>query len=191
MLTLIKILDCHSSHRPTQCGQAKSCQKSDCLMIIMIIVTLTLVASDLPARRPAPQQSCAPRAGRGGREAWHALPTQRVDRGKPLKIFRWGTNKQAPIPRPLLSWSSGRSRSLEGCGQGRANREGPHTGNYLSKVEWMQMWESLGDIGWREPACCRSSPRQARRAAARPRSPGGPAPRGLRESSRRGGDLLK
>ena len=33
MLMMIKILDCHSSHRPTQSGQAKSCHKSDCLMI--------------------------------------------------------------------------------------------------------------------------------------------------------------
>ena len=32
-LMLIKILDCHSSHRPTQSGQAKSCHKSDCLLI--------------------------------------------------------------------------------------------------------------------------------------------------------------
>ena len=32
-LMLIKILDCHSSHRPTQSGQAKSCHKIDCLMI--------------------------------------------------------------------------------------------------------------------------------------------------------------
>ena len=133
MLTLIKILDCHSSHRPTQCGQAKSCQKSDCLMIIMIIVTLTLAASDLPARRPAPQQSCAPQAGPDGREAWHVLLTRRVDRGRPSKMR--SKHRICKIPRPLLSWSSGRSRSLEGCGQGRANREGPHTGNYLSKVE--------------------------------------------------------
>jgi len=33
MLVLIKILDCHSSHCPTESGQAKSCQKSDCLFL--------------------------------------------------------------------------------------------------------------------------------------------------------------
>ena len=89
MLMMTEILDCHSSHRATQSGQAKSCHKSDCLMITFQFGNSghpNFGDPNLPARQPVPQQSCALQAGRDLREAWRALLSRTVGSGRPSEI---------------------------------------------------------------------------------------------------------
>ena len=109
VMIMIEILDCHSSHRATQSGQAKSCHKSDCLMITFQFGNSgdpnfgngdrnfgTYLPGDpnfgnskpgnLPARQPAPQQSCARQAGLDMREALRALRPRTAGSGTPSKV---------------------------------------------------------------------------------------------------------